>query len=365
MKNLITKMLTFGGLSLLALASCKKDGVLTTANLTSSSASTLTVSAPTATLSPSKLTDPTIVETFSFTAPSFGYAAAVVNILQLDAPGDNWAHPYSVTMSTNVLSQGYNTSDFNTILLKMGLKGGTAATINARIQSTIGVNTSVYSAVVPITVTPFNLKSWLYVAGAYEGWANPGPQEDSLYSATSNGIYIGIINFTAGNNQFLVLPAKNWNNKYATHDPTGSTSSTVTYNANNNFYAPSTAGQYLVTLNLNLNTISFQAVNYYSLIGSAPPGTAWSTDSDMKYLNDGTSTWVATVPMIVGQFKVRQNHDWTYSWGDISPADGVDATDNNGGNINITTAKTYTIGFTIPITAVGVTPSVTATYSIH
>jgi hypothetical protein len=373
MKNLITKTLAFGSLMLLVLASCKKDGDVVTTNLATATPSALTASASSPVLNSAKLTDPTIIETFTFTQPSFGYSAAVTNTLQLDAPGDNWANPYTVAFGTNVLTQGYNTNDFNSILLKMGLKGGVTVTVNARIQSALSATAFVYSNVLPLTVTPFNLKSWLYVAGSYEGWNNPGPQEDSLYSATSNGIYVGVINFPAGKNDFLVLPAKNWNNKYATNDPTTGTSSTVTYNANNNFFAPRAAGNYLVTLNLNTNTITFQAVNYYSLIGSAPPGTAWSTDTDLKYLNDGTSTWttltpgtmtVGPVPMTVGQFKIRQNHDWTYSWGDISPADGVSATDNNGGNINITTAKNYTIGFTIPITAVGVTPSVTATYSV-
>jgi len=365
----MTKILGIGGLALLMLSSCKKDGALVVEGTATGGA--LTASATTLVLNSANLTSTSTVMTFSFTKPSFGFPAGVNNTLQIDAAADNWANPYTIALNNGVLSQGFNTADFNNILLKLGLKGGVAAGVNVRISSSIGSSvTPTYSNVVALTVTPFNLKSWLYVAGAYEGWANPGPMEDSLYSATSNGIYVGIINFTAGNNQFLILPKKNWDNKYATSNSTVP-STVVGYNGGNNTYntnfsAPTTPGQYIVTLNLNTNTISFALANYYSLIGSSTPGTAWSTDTDMKYINDGTSTWTATVPMTVGAFKIRENHDWTYSWGDISPANGTDATDNNGGNINITTAKNYTVTFTIPLTAQapGFTPSVTATYSV-
>ncbi len=364
MKKLMTKILGISGLALLMLSSCKKDGVLVVEGTPAGGA--LTASATTLVLNSANLTSSSTVMSFTFTKASFGYAAGVNNTLQIDAAGDNWANPITVALNNGVLTQGYNTADFNNMLLKLGLKGGVAAGVNVRISSSISLNvTPTYSNVVALTVTPFNLKSWLYVAGAYEGWANPGPMEDSLYSATSNGIYVGIINFTAGNNQFLILPKKTWDHKYATSG-TSTPSTTVTLDAGNNLNAPTVAGQYLVTFNLNTGTISFALANYYSLIGNSTPGSAWSTDSDMKYINDGTSTWTATVPMTVGAFKIRENHDWTYSWGDISPADGTDATDNNGGNINIATAKNYTVTFTIPLTAqaAGFTPSVTATYTL-
>jgi hypothetical protein len=377
MKNLITKTLAFGSLMLLVLASCKKDGDVVTTNLATATPSALTASASSPVLNSAKLTDPTIIETFTFTQPSFGYSAAVTNTLQLDAPGDNWANPYTVAFGTNVLTQGYNTNDFNAILLKMGLKGGVTVTVNARIQSALSATAFVYSNVLPLTVTPFNLKSWLYVAGSYEGWNNPGPQEDSLYSATSNGIYVGIINFPAGKNDFLVLPAKNWNNKYATNDPTTGTSSTVTYNGPNNFFAPAVvapalSANYLITLNLNTNKISFALVDYYSIIGDAAQG--WSTDVAMKYINDGNSNWSVTLPLLSsGQFKIRQDNAWTYSWGipnTGSAGFGVANTLNNTANSNIPVAANgnYTVTFNAPITLIGASPAtpppVTTTYSV-
>jgi hypothetical protein len=317
-------------------------------------------------LDKTKLADTTKVITFSFTAANYGFSAAVTNTLQIDAANDNWANPTSVTLSNKVYNQGYSTSAFNSLLLKLNLPAGVASTVNVRVVHTISSSVApVYSNVVTITATPFNLTSWLYVTGAFSGWVNPGAAEDSLVSVTGNGVYTGIINFNAtgsGANQFLVLPAKNWNNKYAT---TGSStpSTTVTYNASNNFNAPTANGQYIVTVNLNNGTISFTAADYYSIIGSATPGGNWSTDLFLKFVNDGNNNWVGTFPLLAGQFKFRQDGQWSNSWGDVSPADGVDATDSNGGNINAT-AGTHTVSFNMAPSAYGTTPPVTTTYSL-
>jgi hypothetical protein len=367
MKNLLTKSIALGSIVLLMLAACKKDGTLVVAN--SGKAGALTASSSTLLLNSNQFTDTSTVVRFNFTQANYGYQGAVTNTLQIDAAGDNWANPYSVALTNKQFTKGFNTADFNNLLLKLNLRGGVTSQVSVRVQQSIGTSvTPIYTNVVPLTVTPFNLKAWLYVAGAYEGWANPGPNEDSLYSATNNGIFVGIINFTAGNNQFLVLPAKNWTHKYATNDPQGSTSSTVKYDGPNNFYAPATAGQYQVTINVNANTISFALVNSYSIIGDAALG--WGTDSPMKYINDGSNSWVATLPLVsTGQFKVRQNNDWTYSWGIPKPGtagDGIPGTlnDSQNNNITVSASGTHTVTFTVPVTLSGVTPPVTATYTV-
>ncbi len=371
MKSLLNKILTISGVALLMLSACKKDGAVITA--TSGTPGVLSASATTLVLNNAKITDPAIVETFTLVQPNFGYNAAISNTLQIDVPSDNWANPYTVSMGADVFTQGFNTNDFNNILLKAGMKGNVTATVNIRVKSSIGASTFVYSNVLALTVTPFNLKSWLYVPGAYEGWNNPGPLEDSLYSATGNGIYVGIINFTAGNNQFLVTPAKNWNNKYATNDAasTSGTSSnySVTYNGPNNFYAPATAGYYLITLNTNNNTMSIVPANFYSIIGDAAQG--WGTDVALKYVNDGNGNWVTTPPAPLvssGQFKIRQNNDWTYSWGipkSGSAGFGVANTLNNTSNDNIPVAVNgnYLVTFNSPAATFGTVPAVTTTYS--
>jgi hypothetical protein len=342
-----------------------------TVNPGSTTASTLTASTTTPVLTKATLTATSV--TFTATAPSYGYSASITNTLQMDVHSDNFAKPKKeVVLPTGTLTQTYNVFDFNNILLGMGLPSGASAQVDVRIKSSLSATSGiVYSNVVTLTVTPFALISYLYVPGAYEGWSNPGPQEDSLCSVTGNGVYVGIINFTAGNNQFLVTPKKTWDNKYATNDPssTAGTSSnySVTYNGSNNFYAPTTAGYYMVTLNTNNNTMTIVPANYYSIIGDAAQG--WGTDVAMKYINDGSGNWSLIAPLVSsGQFKVRQNFDWTFSWGipkSGSAGFGVANTLNNTSNDNISVAANgnYLVKFNSPAVAVGTTPPVTTTYS--
>jgi hypothetical protein len=349
MKTFITKLLALCSVALLLLPACKKDGTLVTSN--GGKPGALTASATTLVLDKTKLSDPSPAITFSVTAPNYGFSAAVTNTLQIDAIGDNWANPTTVTLGAKVLSQGYSTAAFNSLLLKLNLVGGVSSTVNVRVAHSISANIApVYSNVLTLTVTPFNLTSFLYVVGSFDGWPSlPAAGTDSLLSATSNGIYTGIINFPAGKNDFLILPqSNNYNNKYATNDPKNTTSSTVTVGANNNFFAPSAAGEYWVTLNINTNTISFAPADYYSIIGNAAQG--WGTDVDMKYINDGNMTWVATTPLSVESppndgYKIRKNHDWGTSWGTIAPPDGTSLTSSSGVNIGNAVAGTYKITF--------------------
>ncbi|MDB5087370.1 MAG: hypothetical protein JWR09_1364 [Mucilaginibacter sp.] len=368
MKKVLTKFLALSSIGLLMLSACKKDGSLVTTN--GGKPGALSASATTLVLDKTKLTDTSKVMTFTFTQPDFGYNAAVTNTLQIDAVGDNWAKPASATIGIKKGVQGYSTADFNTLLLKLNLVGGVTSQVQVRVQHSLGAgSTPIYSNVLSLTVTPFNLTSFLYTVGSFQGWTQNNM--DSLISATSNGIYTGVINFTAGNRDFLVVPVRgSYDNKYATNDPVNTTSSTVTVGAPNNFFAPATPGFYIVTLNVNTKTISFApATEYYSIIGSITPGGDFSTDVDLKYVNNGdaTETWEGTFTFPAGTFKFRRSHDWTYSWG--IPKAGTDGAgiantlnDSSNDNIPLDAGK-YKITFTLP-PGIGNKPSITATYTL-
>lgn len=366
MKTILTKFLAISGIGLLMLASCKKEGTLVKSN--GGTPGDLTANATTLPLDRAKVNDTTKVITFNFTKANFGYSAAVTNSLQIDAQGDNWANPTSFTLPVGTYKQGFSTFDFNNLVLKLNLTAGVASQVNVRIVHSLGVNVPpVYSNTLALTVTPFNLTAWLYATGAFSGWQNPGPLQDSLISVTGNGIYTGIINFNAtgnGADEFLILPAKKWDHKYATAQPTSQTTTTVTYDAGNNIVAPGN-GQYIVTFNSNTGAITFTPADFYTIIGSAPPGTAWQNDYPMKYVNDGNGVWVANnVPMTVGEYKFRQDAQWTNSWGPTATA-GT-ATDNGpigDGNLQLTVAGNYNLTFGMPATAFGTKPPDTAPYT--
>jgi len=356
MKKKLTKLLAVCSIGLLLLPSCKKDGKLATSN--GGKAGTLTASVTTLPLDKSKINDPSMVISFSFTAPDFGYSAAVTNTLQIDVPGDNWKNPTSATLGTKVNSQGYSTADFNNLVLKLNVPAGVATPIDVRVMHSISATVApVYSNTLSLTVTAFNLTSWVYVPGAYEGssWPNPGPLEDSLVSVTGNGVYTGIINFPAGGSQFLIVPVKgSWAFKYAaTNNPGTGTSATFSTeyvsSGGNNFQAPTAGGDYWVTLNTNTNQLTIVPADYYSVIGDAAQG--WSTDVDLKYINDGSGDWVVTTPLTVelppnDGYKIRKDHDWGVSYGTPNPVNG-DQLVNAGGDLNIGSpvAGTFKITF--------------------
>jgi hypothetical protein len=334
MRTLITKILTFGGLALLMLSSCKKDGQIVSVTSSSTTAATLASSTTTPALVKANLT--TTAVTFTATAPKYGFTASVTNTLQLDVKGDNFATPKKeVVLST--LSQAYTVQDFNNILLGMNLATGVSAQIEVRIKSSLSTTSGItYSNVVTLTATPFALVSYVYIPGAYQGW-NPATA-DSLQSATGNGIYTGIINYVGTDFHFKITPAKKWDVAY------GDAGSGKISTSGGDILAPG-AGQYLVTVDLNANTITFATPpNYYSVIGDA--AIDWGTDVDMKF-NNGTLGWELTRAFVsTGGFKIRMNHDWGTSWGFLSTPDGATLTSNNGGNMAVSTTGTYKLVFT-------------------
>jgi hypothetical protein len=360
MKTGLTKILTLGSMALLALASCTKNDPKVTLN--ASGSGTLSASTTTLPLDKTKLNDTTKVITFTTTVPKFGFSAAVTSTLQIDADGDNWKNPTSVTLGNKVYSQGYSTMDFNNMLLKLNLPAGVASKVNVRMQYALSAAEATYSNIVSVTVTPFNLTSWIWVPGDYEGWNNAGGGLDSLVSPTGNGVYSGIINIPAGGTmQFKLLPVKgSWSVAYG--DAGGGAIST----SGGNLMAPIAGGQFLMTADLNKKTFTIVAADYYSLIGNDFSGQNWDHDNFMKFVNDGNNNWVLTIPMIAptgGGFKVRQDAQWSNSWGIPkagSAGDGVANALNNTSNNNITIAAdgTYKVTFNMAPSAYG-SPAVT------
>lgn len=369
MKTGLTKILTLGSMALLALASCTKNDPKVTLN--ASGSGTLSASTTTLPLDKTKLNDTTKVITFTTTVPKFGFSAAVTSTLQIDAAGDNWKNPTSVTLGTKVYSQGYNTMDFNNMLLKLNLTAGVASKVNVRMEFMLSAAEVTYSNPVSVTVTPFNLTSWIWVPGDYEGWNNAGGGLDSLVSVTGNGVYTGIINIPVGGTmQFKLLPVKgSWSVAYGdagngSNYATGEAIST----SGGNLMAPVAGGRFLITADLNKKTITIVPADYYSVTGDAAGG--WGVDTFMKFVNDGNNNWVVNMPLTsTGAFKFRQDAQWTNSWGIPkagSAGDGIANTLNNTSNNNITVSATgtYKVTFNMAPSNYG-SPAVTlATYSV-
>jgi len=321
MKKVLTKFLAIGSVALLMFASCKKEGTLATSN--GGKAGTLSASASTLILDKTKLNDPSTIISFNFTQADYGFSATVTNALQIDSMGDNWKKPFSVILSANKLTAGYSTADFNNLILKLNLAGGAVGQVQVRIAHSISTAiTPVYSNVINLTVTPFDLTSYLWVPGAYQGWSPPSAPQ--LVSPVSNNIYSAIVNFTGADLTFKVTSEADWNGtNYGAGSGAGTISST-----GGNLTAPADGGL-LVTVNLTANTITF--LPEWSIIGDATPG-GWGGDTNMLY-DSKTNTYYITAKLVsdgTNAIKFRLNNAWTTNLGGSNGTLSL-----NGANITI------------------------------
>lgn len=326
MKTFLNKSLAFFTVALL-LWGCEKSGTETIA--IPGEAGTLTSSANVLILE--KANQEKQATVFSFTPASFGYQAAVSNILQIGLKGTDFASAREVALAPKVTEQSYTVLELNALVLALNIPFDEASDLEVRIKSQISSSFDpIYSNVVALKVTPYPLISWVYVPGDYQGW-DPSTA-DSLKSATGNGIYEGVIfypNVSGATYEFKITPAKNWTVGYG--DATGGKVSTT----GANFKVPG-SGSYKITLNLNENTYKIEPFSW-GVIGDATSG-GWDADTDMRYDN-GNGVWKVTATLKAGAFKFRRNHDWGVNFGG---SNGVLSSVGDN-NIPITVAGTYTI----------------------
>jgi hypothetical protein len=310
--------------ALLILPSCKKDE--NKAVLKDGTPGTVSASSSTIVLDRSKINASDTSVIFTITNANFGYPAAITNVLQIDSMGDGWKNPQTMTIDAGATQQPLSTLDFNSLLLRLNLAPGQSSKIQIRVVNSVATTiASINSDAITLSVTPFSMASSVYVPGAYQGWA-PNTA-DSLISATSNGIYTGIIDFTGSDLTFKITttPATNFS---GTNYGLGSAPGTVSATGGN-LTAPATGG-FLLTLNVNDNTLKIAP--QWSIIGDATAG-GWDTDTDM-FLDKTKNTWYITTTLVgdgTKAMKFRFNNDWTVNLG-AGTGSGLS---QGGGNITI------------------------------
>jgi len=108
---------------------------------------------------------------------------------------------------------------------------------------------------------------------------------------------------------------------------------------------PIPAGRYLVNFNSVTLAYSFEAVEYYNVVGIIGSATAggWDTDTDMQLNPLGDSTdWKLRTVLLDGELKFRADHDWGVNWGGPDFPNGV--AERDGPNIPVTAGE-YNIYF--------------------
>jgi len=266
------------------------------------------------------------------------YGVSVSYNVEIAASGSSTF--YSLGSVSNSINLEVSNLLFDQIVLKTGATANVANDIDVRVTATTestGGTLTKTSEIVKIKVTPYVLESWLYAPGAYQASPNWTPETaEALLSATSNGIYVGYINFPEANSEFKITPERNWTNSYGTNDNIH-----LIYNGGNNIKSTN-AGYQKLTVDTNALTFSLEAYSW-GVIGDATPGE-WSTDTDMVW-NSTNQTWeIANIALVGGkEIKFRLNDDWGTNYGG---ANGVLA--SGGANIKITESGNYKIVMDIP-----------------
>ena len=261
----------------------------------------------------------------------YQYPTDVEYIVEIAAAGTtNYKNLGTVT---NLTSLELTNLALDQAVLQLGGVAGTPSDYDIRVTAvteSIGGVIEVVSDVVTITVTPYQLESYLYAPGAYQGW-NPATA-NIFISATSNNVYVGFINFPNAGSEFRFTPEPNWNADYGdngadgTLDPGGA-----------NIQAPA-AGYHKITVDLNTNTYTMVP---YS-VGLVGVYNNWNAPDTVLNWDNAQKKFVTTITLPAGDIKFRINESWGENYGD-SNDDGI--LDPGGDNINIATAGTYTITF--------------------
>lgn len=270
--------------------------------------------------------------TITWKAADFGYPAAITQVLQMDLKGNNFSSPKEVPLPVKATSIDFTVMEFNQLILPLGIPFQQASDLEFRVKSTISTEVApVFSNVIPVKVTPYELISWIYVPGDYQGW-DP-TKADSLKSATGNGVYSGIIYYSDKQDasfEFKITPKKSWDTAYG-----DAGDGKLTASGGNNIKGPG-AGSYQLDVDLNANTWKMSK-NSWGVIGD---GTAsgWDSDQDLIYDN-GSGLWKATLVLKTGEIKFRFNDDWGKNLGGDGTASGLK---EGGDNIKVT-AGTYEV----------------------
>ena len=181
------------------------------------------------------------------------------------------------------------------------------------------------------TITPLNFAEYFYEIGGESGWGTSHP----LYGGAGDGKYLGYYYL---NGEFKFKPnADNWNDdlEYVSGD---NMSGSLTDGGGPNCPDPG-AGFYQINLDAGNLSYSLTKVETISVIGDF---NGWGGDVDLTY-NVEEGCWEGSAEVNTNGFKFRMNHDWSISWGGNGNGKAYDdLTQNNGANIIVDEAGTYT-----------------------
>jgi hypothetical protein len=181
------------------------------------------------------------------------------------------------------------------------------------------------------TVTPLSFSEYIYVVGNPSWNVAAGP---ALRSAAFDGKYIGYANLDGGFK--FVKERGSWDGQYNSGDFTTYNGGCADAGQDGNMTQP-TAGYYYIVADVPNSTLTTTLITSWGIIGTATAG-GWDSDTDMTW-NAADETWTLTTELTAGELKFRANDGWDINLG----GDSIDDLVENGANLQIAEAGTYTI----------------------
>ena len=290
------------------------------------------------TLDKSKATD--TLFTMKWSAPDYGFPAAVTYTVQMDKPGDNFSKPVNLGTS-NLPSFSITQGELNGILLGSGYIPSKTATVQVRV--TASVSDSVKEEIsqpISMSFIPYSDYTYIYVPGNYQAYSGYGsawtPPDAPPLVMTGNQVFDGYvyINDTKDSDiEFKFTKDQTWNLAWGM----GSSSGTLSSTGGNITMPTSGSGYYKIHVDINALTYTLTKTTW-AVIGSATAG-GWSTDTPMTY-DPTKKVWTVTTNLTAGQIKFRANGSWDINYGD---GGNGNLAFNGNNNITVATSGNYTI----------------------
>ncbi|MBL4746108.1 MAG: SusF/SusE family outer membrane protein [Flavobacteriaceae bacterium] len=352
MKNYIHKTLILLAVTLV-FGACTKDETLTIAD----SSATVELVASKTTVEVSKELIGQNALTISWTVPDYNFANENPTY---EVYFSNTEIEATLVTTTSDFSKSYEVEEFNNALIEVGFEPEVEIELTITVVANIGALKTT-SEEITVTVTPYQATIYypeLYLAGdaTPAGWSETNNDYRMFKDADQGGLFYYTGYFKAGS-----IKLREQKNKWQPQWGKGANEGELVGNPATQSNDPEaitveTEGYYTFTVNLVDFTYTLEAYDAigkteYETIGTIGSGTVngWDADIDFTKSTFDPHIWYMDIDLTGGgEFKFRENNDWTIAWGgNQDPAlenYGV-ATSNGGVNFTVPETGNYSIIF--------------------
>ncbi|MEC3907631.1 SusE domain-containing protein [Tamlana sp. 2201CG12-4] len=333
MKYILNKILLLLGISIIVV-SCTDNSELSILN---ASASTGAAVFSETDLILSQSNENELALTISFQEPDFGYNAGSIGYQLLFDLETNFDAPEIIDGGTS-FAVDLTHAELNKILLNLGAEPDVAIQLSVKIETVLSTDTSLFSEISALTVTPYSAdldltSRWGLVGSAtVNGWNGPDmPFYKSTDGSLESGTFVAYVTLIDG--AIKIRADNDWTINYGDNEldnilEAGGTDIAIT------------AGTYKIIFNENSLTYSVEAYSW-GLVGSATPNGWDGPDVQFNY-NPLKDNWNTEATLVDGAIKIRFNNEWVTAYGDAEPDGILDTSANNDINVS---AGNYFITF--------------------